>query len=67
MEQGFVMAEQRPGHDSREYWIEGLPKRDKWFGGLDTSDKRVLPVRTYRCVRCGYLESYAPDGPQDEE
>ena len=67
MEQGFVIGDDRLGYDTREHWIEGLPKRDIWFGGLDTSDKRVLPVRTYRCMRCGYLESYAPDDTQDEE
>jgi hypothetical protein len=59
MEQGFVIETRQTGHDTVEQWIEGLPKPDKWFGGLDTSDTRVLPVRTYRCVRCGYLESYA--------
>jgi hypothetical protein len=59
MEQGFVIETQRPGQDTFEQWVEGRPKRDKWFGGLDTSEKRILPIRTYRCVRCGYLESYA--------
>jgi hypothetical protein len=59
MEQGFVIDMRQPGHDTIEQWIEGLPKYNKWLGGLNTSDKRVLPIRTYRCVRCGYLESYA--------
>jgi hypothetical protein len=67
MEQGYVIGEGRSGPDTREYWIESLPKRDIWFGRLDTSAIRVLPVRTYRCILCGYLESYAPDDAQNEE
>jgi hypothetical protein len=58
MEKGYTLEEGRKG-DSREQWVEGLPKRSIWFGGLDTSGQRILPVQTYRCVRCGYLESYA--------
>ena len=66
MEKGFTLDMQGRGYDGREQWVEGLPKRSIWFGGLDTSGQRVLPVQTYRCVRCGYLESYAFADEQGE-
>ena len=59
MELGFVIETRQPNHDTIEQWVEGIPKRNKWSAGLNTSDKRILPIRTYRCIRCGYLESYA--------
>ena len=39
-------------------WVAGLPRKSIWTGlklrGLDQ-----VEVATYRCRRCGYLESYA--------
>jgi hypothetical protein len=37
-------------------WVEGVPEKGWWLG-LSVKDKRSLPVTTYRCVSCGYLES----------
>ena len=60
-------GEMRPGyvldhgnHDARRVstWVEGVPEKSFWLG-LKTEDRAVLPVLTYRCARCGYLESYA--------
>ena len=39
-------------------WVEGEPERSMWTG-LKTGDRMVIPVTTWRCDRCGYLESYA--------
>ena len=39
-------------------WVEGPPERSIWTG-LKTKDRDVLPITTYRCEQCGYLESYA--------
>jgi hypothetical protein len=39
-------------------WVEGEPERSIWTG-LKLRRKEQLAVRTYRCQRCGYLESYA--------
>lgn len=42
-------------------WVEGAPKMSFWFGTKTPAEKR-LPIGTYRCAGCGYLESYAqPD------
>ena len=44
-------------------WFEGTPERSFWTG-VKLSGKARFQIRTYRCVKCGYLESYASqDGP----
>jgi hypothetical protein len=35
-------------------WIAGLP-----WEGLKTKKPKPLVVATFRCPKCGYLESYA--------
>jgi hypothetical protein len=57
MEEGFVVDE---GYGSRTVsaWIEGVPIKSFW-SGLKTKGKRRLPIQTWRCMRCGVLESYA--------
>ena len=58
MEQGFLLDEsygsRKPGK-----WIEGAP--EYWLWQLRTGGKRQLEIATYRCVGCGYLESYATE------
>jgi len=39
-------------------WLEGKAEKSFWTG-LKTKGKERLPVQTWRCSRCGYLESYA--------
>ena len=39
-------------------WVEGEPSRSFWTGL--TLPPRRHETRTWRCTRCGYLESYAP-------
>ena len=31
-------------------------------GAVEVDPDRVVPILTWRCPRCGLLESYAPDG-----
>jgi len=58
MEQGFQL-EYTHHHSMRiGEWIEGAPERG-WFG-LKIRGRRKLPIETWRCGRCAYLESYAP-------
>lgn len=38
-------------------WQDGAPHQT-WYGGVK-QDGEQLEVSTYRCDRCGYLESYA--------
>ena len=39
-------------------WAAGEPQKSMWTG-LKLRGKDQLEVLTYRCRRCGYLESYA--------
>ena len=57
MEQGFV-PEAKDHSTKVEMWFEGAPERG-WFG-LKTRGRKKLPIETWRCGRCAYLESYAP-------
>jgi len=56
MEEGFI-----PDHEGRSsarvrYWMAGPP--DKRWWGLNTKGREKLMVMTFRCTRCGFLESY---------
>ncbi|MEO6151841.1 MAG: hypothetical protein ABIT09_01105 [Croceibacterium sp.] len=58
MEPGFVIDVNRNANGVSN-WLEGPP--DKAWYGLRLRGKRKLPVETWRCTRCAYLESYAPE------
>ena len=57
MEAGFVL-DQTYGANTQSAWIEGAPERSFWTG-VKLKGHQRLPVTTYRCPACGYLESYA--------
>lgn len=58
METGFVI-DVGYGKTAVPKWAAGEPVRSFWSSGLNLRGKEQLPVTTYRCRRCGYLESYA--------
>ncbi len=39
-------------------WVEGEPERSIWYG-VKLGGKKVMEVETWRCSKCGFLESYA--------
>jgi hypothetical protein len=57
MDAGFLIDE---GYATKSVpkWVEGEARRSIW-SGLKLRGKEQLDVTTYRCPRCGYLESYA--------
>ena len=63
MAEGYILDEGR--NASRPItWIEGKPEQKKFMGviidfELEKKDRANLKVQTFRCVGCGYLESYA--------
>lgn len=57
MEDGFVL-DQTHGASLQSRWVEGPPITSFWTG-LKLKGKECLPVATFRCERCGFLESYA--------
>lgn len=57
MAEGFIVDDVQ-GWRKPAAWVEGPPKKSIWFG-LALRGRRRIPVRTLRCDRCGFLESYA--------
>ena len=40
------------------FWVVGKPETD-FLGGLKVSGKDRYQIETFRCAKCGYLESFA--------
>jgi hypothetical protein len=59
MAEGFVPAASQ-NLDGVATWIAGAPQFG-FLGGVKTEGKTAYRVRVFRCVKCGLLESYAPD------
>ena len=62
MQRGFLLDGRHAERRSVSEWVEGAPEKSFW-SGLKIGDRRVMPVTTWRCERCGYLESYAHPAP----
>ena len=60
MELGFVVDHGDYGSLRPSGWVEGEPVKSFWTG-TRVSGKNQYAVKTYRCVGCGYLESYATE------
>ncbi len=58
MEPGFVLDRNR-FDDRQSTWVEGSLQSNIWTGSVKSSEREQVPVTTYRCTGCGYLESYA--------
>jgi hypothetical protein len=57
MEVGYVPDGTHSGFQ-RQSWFPGEPKPSFWMG-LKLKADELVPVTTFRCPKCGYLESYA--------
>ena len=57
MEAGFVL-DRAQGAVAQSSWVDGTPTPSIWTG-LKLKGHQLVPVTTYRCTKCGYLESYA--------
>ena len=57
MKQGFVVDH---SYTTRvvSKWAEGTPRKSFWTG-TKLPDEKPVPIGTFRCSSCGYLESYA--------
>lgn len=58
MEEGFIVDHGHGNAMQEQQWVEGEVVKSFWRG-LQTKGRDVHKVTTYRCTRCGYLESYA--------
>jgi hypothetical protein len=57
MEQGFVLDHTYGGRIV-SHWSAGEPKKSFWHGTA-LPDEKQIPIGTFRCKNCGYLESFA--------
>jgi len=58
MDEGFVIDHE----DARKrviHWVAGKPEYGP-LGGVKEWSKEQHQIQTFRCPKCGYLESYAP-------
>ena len=57
MEQGFVLDNTHGGRLVSQ-WAAGAPLKSFWVG-TKLPDAKLLPIGSYRCSSCGFLEMYA--------
>lgn len=55
MSEGFVVDHTYGGSDVAS-WVKGTPERSIWVG-LKLGGKETFKITTWRCNRCGYLET----------
>ena len=58
MAEGFIIDRGDYGSSSVSTWQGGEPRKSVWTG-LKLAKDEQAEVSTFRCGRCGYLESYA--------
>ena len=63
MEEGFIY-DQFDAIRLVSKWVEGVPEKSMWTG-VKIKGRKTIETRTFRCDKCGFLESYAksPTGP----
>ena len=60
MVQGFIADFQGSKFCRVSNWVEGAPGKPTWFGTcVPAPAEKCIPVGTFRCSVCGFLESYA--------
>ncbi len=60
MQEGFLLEKGDGGVLSQQAWVTGKPEKSL-LTGLRLKGMHVYDVRTFRCTRCSYLESYASE------
>lgn len=57
MQQGFVI-DNTYGARIVSHWAAGAPRKSFWVG-TKLPEEQQIPIGTFRCPTCGYLQSYA--------
>jgi len=57
MSEGFTLDHTHGGY-KQATWVEGPMEKSMLFG-IKLKGRRQLPMASYRCERCGFVESYA--------
>jgi hypothetical protein len=59
MEPGFIVDRAHANLNRQAAWVEGVATAGFWPDSVKMRGREALPVTTFRCHRCGYLESFA--------
>jgi hypothetical protein len=63
MEEGFFSYSSEAGMEALKNWHRGTPQVRKAFGlilgGIKIETSETFAIRSFRCVTCGLLKSYA--------
>lgn len=65
MEEGFLV-DHAGRAVARSEWASGEPRYSQW-SGMRMKGRQLYDVRTFRCMRCGLLESFASDAEEGQE
>jgi len=65
MESGWVPDNTQSGLQ-RQNWSPGEPQPSFWTALKVEKKDAIIPVTTFRCPKCGYLESYATPQSQND-
>jgi hypothetical protein len=65
MTEGFIKDEAH-GAVRTSMWVEGPPEKSFWTG-TKTYGKKQVRITSFRCTKCGYLESYARDDARTDD
>ena len=63
LEPGFIADFQHGQRMNPSEWVAGTPQASFWTGTW-TGDRRY-PIQAFRCQRCGHLEFWAGERPDD--
>ncbi len=59
MVQGFIFDRADGGNRRVINWVEGAPEKSDFWTVTRVPEEKCIPVGTFRCSVCGFLESYA--------
>ena len=59
MESGFIIDRAQGAANLQAKWVDGPPTPSVWRHGVKLQGRQPVPVTTFRCGGCGYLESFA--------
>jgi hypothetical protein len=58
MQEGFILEVTESGR-AVSSWVGGKPEFPWTSFGVRIKGKEQLPIQSFRCTKCGFLESYA--------
>jgi hypothetical protein len=59
MQEGFIFDAISHGAQRVSRWVAGKPEAASFWTGTKIEGREQHFVQSFRCVACGYLESYA--------